>query len=175
MPEENLQHVDFDDPAAMENNKDSAVSKHSDCQEVSRLLADLKNLAAQLTKDASALVSHSRGAGYSEEYSVLAARIKDHINAARKNRAALDDLSAEASNAQIRTVVQVGPLIDRIAGETAGLLQSIDECPKRLRMGEYKDLIESNSDMASQFAALIAAFVDFGGGPKRSRSVSGTT
>lgn len=134
---------------------------------VSRLLAELKAHAAELNEDASDLVSLSRKVSGQEDYILAAGRIKEHLEAAGKNKTALDHLLAEASHAQRRTADRVTPLLSRVAGEIARLISRLDESPRRMRTGEYRDLIDSSSDMASQFAALIAAFVDFGGGPKR--------
>jgi hypothetical protein len=153
----------------------AGLSDHPDSAEVSRLLGEMKAHAGQLNEDASDLVSLSRKVSGHEDYVLAVVRIKEHLEAAGQSKSALDRLRSEASSAQRRTMDRVTPLVCRVAGETARLISSLDESPRRMRSGEYRDLIDSNSDMASQFAALIAAFVDFGGGPRRTRSTSGTS
>ena len=132
-------------------------------RDMNRLLVEVKHLAAQLTEDASDLVSYSRGIDSWESLSEAVGRMNAHIDAAGRTFQRMGEIRLAASPLQNSTLDQVGPLLSRIAGGTARLIHAIDENPRRLSMGEYRELIENNSDVASQFAALIAAFIDFGG------------
>jgi len=135
----------------------------SETCDINRLLAEVKHLAAQLTEDASDLVSYSRGLDSWESLSEQVGRINEHIDEAGRTFQRIAEIRLAASPLQASTIEHVSPLLNRIAGATARLIHAIDENPKRLFMGEYRELIEKNSDLASQFAALIGAFVDFGG------------
>jgi hypothetical protein len=133
--------------------------------DIQRIFAEVKSLAGQLTEDASDLVSYSRGTRSWESHLGAVNRFNEHVDAAGFVLQKAEVVRRTASHLQQSTLDQVGPLLSRIASGMARVIRAIDENPKRLLVGEYRDLIESNSDYASQFAALITAFIDFGGRP----------
>jgi len=131
-------------------------------EDVSRLMADIRTLASQLTEDASDMVSYSRGSAQWASHSEAVAQIREHIAAAGQTLARLARHRTDAPPTIRVTIDRVTDLLDRIARGTAQLIQHIDDNPKRLFMAEYGDAIETNCDTVSQFAALIGAFLDFG-------------
>lgn len=142
----------------------ASAAQHSllEKEDVSRLMADVRTLASQLTEDASDMVSYARGSAPWASHSDAVAQIREHIAAAGQTLARLARHRSDASPTIRVTIDRVSDLLDRIARGTAELIQHIDDNPKRLFMAEYSDALEYNCDTVSQFAALIGAFVDFG-------------
>jgi hypothetical protein len=56
---------------------------------------------------------------------------------------------------------RINPFLDELAGYTAAVIEHIKGEPKPT-MDEYKDYLEANADYATDLAAMIADFVDYG-------------
>jgi hypothetical protein len=54
------------------------------------------------------------------------------------------------------------PYLDELEGYTSAVIERINDQPKRLFTDEYKDFLEANADYATDLAAMIGDFVDYG-------------
>ena len=54
------------------------------------------------------------------------------------------------------------PYLDELEGYTSAVIERITDQPKRLSTNEYKDFLEANADYATDLAAMIDDFVDYG-------------
>ena len=80
----------------------------------------------------------------------------------RRQVTKLDDVRSTASSWQKTTIDRIGPLLQELASDAEALINRINQNPKRLNGGEYKDYIKVNADLAGELAALVGNFVDYG-------------
>jgi N-acyl-D-aspartate/D-glutamate deacylase len=133
-----------------------------DSEQVSKLLSEAKTQAFQLKEDASTMESYTRSNASWESHSAAVAQMKEHTNAAGRTLTKLEDARHTASPWQATAIDRIKPLLKEIATNTETVIDYINKSPKRLFMSEYKDYIETNSDVSSELAGLIADFVDYG-------------
>lgn len=133
-----------------------------DSEQVSKLLSEAKTQAFQLKEDASTMESYTRSSAGWESHSATVDQMKEHINAAGRTLTKLEDARRTASPWQATAIDRIRPLLKDLASNTETVIQYINKNPKRLFMSEYKDYIETNSDVSSQLAGLIGDFVDYG-------------
>jgi hypothetical protein len=139
-----------------------AVVEVPDSEQVNQLLSDAKTQAFQLSQDASAMESYTRSTASWQTHAVTVMQMKEHINAAGRTLAKLDDARKAASPWQATAIDRIKPLLKEIASDTESVIGYINKNPSRLGTNDYKDLIETNSDTASVLAGLIADFVNYG-------------
>jgi len=87
---------------------------------------------------------------------------KGHIDAVRRQVTRLNDVRSNASSWQKTTIDRIAPLLQELASDAEALINRINQNPKRLNNGEYKDYIKVNTDLAAELVALVGNFVDYG-------------
>lgn len=138
------------------------VAATQDSEQVSKLLSDAKTQAFQLKEDAITMENYTRMTSDWESHSVVVTQMKEHINAAGKTLAKLEELRDGASPWQQTAIDRIKPLLKEIAANTNTVIQFINQKPRRLFTTEYKDYIEANADNADRLSRLVADFVDYG-------------
>jgi hypothetical protein len=133
-----------------------------DSDHVAKLLSEAKTMAFQLKEDAVAMEGFTRMNVGWESHAVAINEIKDHINALLKQEAKLKDAKGVASPWQKTAIDRVVPYLDELEGYTFAVIDRLNEQPKKLLDAEYKDYLEANADYATDLAAMIADFVDYG-------------
>jgi len=132
-----------------------------DSEQVAKLLSEAKTMAFQLKEDAVAMEGYTRMNVSWESHAVAINQIKDHVNALVKQEAKLKD-AKNASPWQKAAIERIVPYLDELEGYTSAVIERITEQPKSLFTDEYKDFLEANADYATDLAAMIADFVDYG-------------
>ena len=93
--------------------------------------------------------------------------MKHHINDAGRTLTKLDEARGSASPWQATAIERIKPLLKEIAANTQNVIQTLNGSPKRITTTEYKDYLETNSDVSEQLAGLIRDFVDYGNAKNR--------
>ena len=133
-----------------------------DSEHVAKLLGEAKTMAFQLKDDAVAMEGFTRMNVSWETHAAAINQIKDHINALEKQEAKLKDARAEAAPWQRTAIDRIVPYLDELEGYTFAVIERINDQPKRLFTDEYKDFLAANADYATDLAAMIGDFVDYG-------------
>jgi len=148
-------------PAAM--GKNSGVS---DSEQVSKLLSEAKTMVFQLKEDAATMETFSRMDVSWESHKVAINQIKEHVNALGKQVAELKDAEASASPWQASAIDRIYPYLDEMVGYTTAVIEHLNG-DRRHNFAEYRDYLEANADYASDLAAMVADFVDYGNARQR--------
>lgn len=143
-----------------------------DSEHVAKLLSDAKTMAFQIKEDAVTMESFTRMNVSWETHAVTINQIRDHVNALEKHEAVLKDARGAASPWQKTAIDRIVPYLDELEGYTSAIIERINDQPKRLFTPEYKDYLEANADYATDLAAMIADFVDYGKTKERLESLS---
>jgi predicted sulfurtransferase len=133
-----------------------------DSDHVAKLLAEAKTTALQLKDDAVAMESFTRMNVSWESHAVAINQVRDHINALENQEAKLKEARNEASAWQKTAIDRIVPFLDELEGYTYAVIERINDQPKRLFTDEYKDFLQANADYATDLAAMIGDFVDYG-------------
>ena len=132
-----------------------------DNQQVTKLLSETKTMAFQLKEDAGFMESFNRMNVSWESQAVAINQIKDHVNALRKQEAKLQEVKGTASPWQKAAIGSITPFLDELEAYTFAIIDHLNATPKH-NFAEYKDYLEANADYASDLAAVIADYVDYG-------------
>jgi hypothetical protein len=143
-----------------------------DSEHVAKLLSDAKTMAFQIKEDAVTMEGFTRTNVSWETHAVTINQIRDHVNALEKHEAVLKDARGAASPWQRTAIDRIVPYLDELEGYTSAIIERINDQPKRLFTPEYKDFLEANADYATDLAAMIADFVDYGKTKERLESLS---
>jgi hypothetical protein len=132
-----------------------------DSEQVSKLLSEAKTLAFQLKEDAVTMESYTRMNVSWESHAAAINQIREHVNALGRQVTKLKDARNTASPWQKTAIDRINPFLDELAGYTSAVIEHIKGEPKHT-MDEYKDYLEANADYATDLAAMIGDFVDYG-------------
>jgi hypothetical protein len=139
----------------------SKAAENPDSEQVSKLLSEAKTMAFELKEDAVTMESFSRMNVSMQSHAVAINQIKDHINALERQRTKLKDARSSGSPWQQAAIDRIAPFLDELGGYTYAVIEHING-EKKHTAAEYKDYLEANADYATDLAAMIADFVDYG-------------
>jgi len=133
-----------------------------DSEHVAKLLSEAKTMAFQLKEDAVAMEGFTRMNVSWESHAVAINQIKGHVTVLENQEAKLKEARSSASAWQKTAIDRIVPYLDELEGYTSAVIERINEQPKRLFTDDYKDFLEANADYATDLAAMIGDFVDYG-------------
>jgi flagellar hook-associated protein FlgK len=132
-----------------------------DSEQVSQLLSEAKTLAFQVKEDALEMETFTRMEVSWQSHVVAINQIKEHINALGKQVAKLKAAESGASPWQATAINRINPYLDELTGYTTAVIERLNGDRKHT-LADYKDYLEANADYATDLAAMIANFVDYG-------------
>jgi hypothetical protein len=133
-----------------------------DSEHVAKLLSEAKTMAFQLKEDAVAMEGFTRMNVSWESHAVAINQIRDHVNALENQEGKLKEARAAAAPWQKTAIDRIVPYLDELEGYTSAVIERLNAQPKRLFTDDYKDFLEANADYATDLAAMIGDFVDYG-------------
>jgi len=137
-----------------------------DSEQVSKLLSEAKTMAFQVKEDAVTMESFSRMNVSWESHAAAVAQIREHINALGRQVTKLNEAKGAASPWQRVAIDRIQPFLDELGGYTAAVIDHLSGTPRH-NIAEYKDYLEANADYATDLAAMIADFVNYGNAKQR--------
>jgi hypothetical protein len=138
----------------------------SDSEQVSKLLSETKTMAFQLKEDAQTMESFTRMNVSWQSHAAAINQIRDHVNALGRQAAKLEQEKNNAAPWQKVAIDRIKPFLDELGGYTTAVIEHING-DKRHTLEEYKDYLEANADYASDLAAMVGDFVDYGNTKQR--------
>jgi hypothetical protein len=137
------------------------AAAESDAGRVSQVLSAAKDLAAELKSDLETMDFFAGSQSAWESHASIVNIYNDHVNAIRGQVAKLDSARNIASPVQKTTIDRIVPLMQEMAADTEALIKQINQNPKGLNGGEFRDYIKANADLAAELSTLIAGFVAY--------------
>jgi len=132
-----------------------------DSEQVNKLLSEAKTMAFQLKEDAQTMESFNRANVAWEGHVTAINQIKDHVNALGRQVTKLQEVRNSASPWQKTAIDRINPFLSELAGYTDAVIEHVNGQQKHT-FDEYKDYLEANADYATDLAAMIGNFVDYG-------------
>jgi hypothetical protein len=132
-----------------------------DSEQVSKLLSEAKTLAFQVKDDAVTMESFTRMNVSLENQAIAINKVKDDVNALGRQVDKLKAARGEAAPWQKTAIDRIQPFLDELGGYTAAVIDHLNGTPRH-NIAEYQDYLEANADYATDLAATIADFVNYG-------------
>ncbi|HEY6340636.1 MAG TPA: hypothetical protein VIY49_04015 [Bryobacteraceae bacterium] len=132
-----------------------------DNEQVTKLLSETKTMAFQLKEDAGVMESFTRMNVSFETQAATINEFKAHVNTLKKQEAKLQEVKGAAAPWQKAAIEQITPFLDELDGYTFAIIDHLNGTPKH-NFAEYKDYLEANADYATDLAAMIADYVNYG-------------
>jgi len=134
-----------------------------DSQEVSDLLSQAKSEAVQIKTDSSDMETFTRQTVTWESHADRIRGITEDINRIGETVAKLNSASPTASPWQKTAIARINPMLKELADNTTTIIDHLNnEKGKFINNQEHKDLLKTNADLASDMAAVITDFVNYG-------------
>jgi len=137
-----------------------------DSEQVSKLLSEAKTMAFQVKEDAVTMESFTRMDASWESHAAAINQIKEHVNALGRQVTKLNEAKSAASPWQRTAIDRIQPFLDELGGYTSAVIDHLNGTPRH-NIAEYKDYLEANADYATDLAAMIADFVNYGNTKQR--------
>ena len=141
---------------------DVQAAPPEDNKEVSQLLEDIKGQAADLQRDSDELESFTRSDMSWQSHAEELDRIKERINAIGKTISKLQNLRSSASPWQREAIDRIMPVAKKLASNTTAAIEHLNKEPLKLHEPQYQQYLKSNAEAASNLAALVKDFVEYG-------------
>jgi hypothetical protein len=144
---------------------------NADSEQVSKLLSEAKTMAFQVKEDAVTMESYTRLNASWESHAAAINQIKEHINVLGRQVAKLKAAEGGASPWQKTAIDRINPFLDEMSGYTTAVIERLNGDRKHT-IADYKDYLEANADYATDLAAMIADFVDYGNARDRAERLA---
>lgn len=146
------------------------ASDAPDSEQVSKLLSETKTMAFQVKEDAATMEGFTHMNVAWESHAGAINQIRDHVNALGKQWAKLQNAKDSAAPWQKTAIDRIKPFVDELIGYTYAVIEHVKD--RTHTMAEYNDYLEANADYASDLAAMIGNFVDYGKSKQRLERLS---
>jgi len=142
-----------------------------DSEQVSKLLSEAKTMAFQVKEDAVTMESFTRMKVSTDTHKAAINVMREHVNALGRQTDKLKAARGEAAPWQKTAIDRITPFLDELGGYTAAVIDRFTG-EQRPTVGEYNDYLEANADYATDLAAMIADFVNYGNAKHRMERLS---
>jgi len=136
----------------------------SDSTEVSELLSQARSHAVELKKEAETLVGYSDSRLSWQTHAGQINHIKEHANDLTRAVQKLNEARETASPWQQEAIDRVNPVLKELVSNMESTIEHINQNqqPARLHTPAFRDYVAANYDLATEAAAIIGDFVNYG-------------
>jgi uncharacterized protein YfaS (alpha-2-macroglobulin family) len=139
-----------------------ARAQGQDDPEVTQLLADVRQEAADLAKDADEMESLLRNDVTWQTHAEMLRRVADHVNTMGRTVEKIEAKKSSASTWQQQAIDRILPLLKELAANTTAAINHINENKIRPVSGNYPEYLKQNTETAHELGSTIASFIDYG-------------
>src|SRR4030088_3078291 len=140
--------------ATSQNNEENTV--------VTRLLADARDKAAVLSRDADEMEALTRSDVSWQTHAVMLTTIKEHVNDLARTIEKHNTSRSSASPWQQQAIDRVMPLMKDLAANTTAAINHLNENKLRPTTGSYPEYLKENAETAHELSDMISSFVRYG-------------
>ncbi|HEY0264013.1 MAG TPA: hypothetical protein VGC07_05780 [Granulicella sp.] len=138
-------------------------SRHADSKEITDLLERAKVQANKLKADASELESFTHSNLGWETHADKVNEIRNDVNAVGQTVAKLNSSANDASPWQSTAISRINPLLTELGENTTTVINHLNKEKGRfLNTQEHQELLQTNAELASDLAASVSDFVEYG-------------
>src|SRR3984893_19332626 len=131
--------------------------------QVTQLLAEARDEAAQLSRDADEMESLIRSDVSWQSHAAMLETVKDHVNELGRIAAQLEQKRDSASQWQQQAIDRMLPVLKELAANTTAAINHLNENKTRpLQISSYPPYLKENAEAAHNLADMISSFVKYG-------------
>ena len=139
-----------------------APAQHEENAQVTRLLSDAREKAAQLSRDADEMEALTRSDVSWQTHAEKLEEIKGHVNDLARIEQQLTAARASASRWQQVAIDRMLPLLKELGANTTAAINHLNENKLRPTTGNYPEYLRANAETAHQLSDMISSFVQYG-------------
>lgn len=139
-----------------------ARAQNAENAQVTRLLADARDQAAVLARDADEMETLIRSDVSWQSHAVMLDEIKEHLNQLGRTTKQLEEMRSSASVWQQQAIDRMMPLLKELATNTTAAINHLNENRLRPTTGNYPEYLKENTETARQLSDMISSFVKYG-------------
>src|SRR6202162_1121817 len=131
--------------------------------EVTRLLADAREKAAELSCDADDMAALLRSDVSWQVHADMLERVKEHVNKLGRTAAQLEQKRDSAAQWQQQAIDRMLPVLKELATNTSAAINHLNENKGRpLETSSYPQYLRENAEAAHNLSDMISSFVKYG-------------
>ena len=139
-----------------------AAQASTDSAEVSAFLAEAKREAVQLRSDTEEMQTFTRSNLNWRTFATKITKIKRHVNNLGATIGKLNNTRGEGSAWQQQAIDRIDPLLKELVSSVQATISQLNEHQGRVHSVHYKEYVKANHEQASNLAALVSDFVEYG-------------
>jgi hypothetical protein len=130
--------------------------------QVTRLLQDARDEAAQLSRDADEMDAMTHSDVSWQTHADMLERVKDHMNDLGRLVEKMEAVRDSASPWQQQAIDRMIPLMKDLASNTTAAINHLNENKLRPTGGNYPEYLKENAETAHELSNMISSFVQYG-------------
>jgi hypothetical protein len=138
-----------------------AVAVRDDSQQLTQVLGEARDEAAELARDADEMESLIRTDVSWQTHAVTLDRIKDHVNNMARIVAKLTETRTSGSELQEQAVDRILPLLKDVAVNTTAAINYLNQNKSRPLTDPYNQYLLDNADTAHQLSSTVSSLFEY--------------
>jgi hypothetical protein len=138
-----------------------AFPAREDHQQLTQLLGEARDEAAELAKDSDEMESLIRNDVSWETHAVMLDRIKDRVNNMARVVAKLTETRTSGSELQEQAVDRILPLLKDLAINTTAAINYLNQNKSRPLTDPYNQYLLDNADTAHQLSSTVSSLFEY--------------
>jgi hypothetical protein len=138
-----------------------AFALPEESQQLTQLLSQARDEAAELAKDADEMESLIRNDVSWQTHAEMLNRVKDHVNNMARIVAKLSDARSSGSDLQEQAVDRILPLLKELAANTTAAINYLNQNQVRPKTEPYTQYLKDNAETAHQLASTVSSLFDY--------------
>jgi hypothetical protein len=138
-----------------------AIAVREESQQLSQLLGEARDEAAELARDADETESLIRSQVSWDSHAVMLDRVKDHVNNMARIIAKLTETRTSGSQLQEQAVDRILPLVNELAANTTAAINYLNQNKSRPITDPYPQYLHDNADTAHQLSSTVWSLYEY--------------
>jgi hypothetical protein len=138
-----------------------AIALREDSQQLTQVLGEARDEAAELARDADEMESLIRNDVSWEAHAVMLDRVKDHVNNMARIVAKLSETRASGSELQQQAVDRILPLVKELAANTTAAINYLNQNKSRPKTDPYTQYLHDNAETAHQLSSTVSSLWEY--------------
>jgi hypothetical protein len=138
-----------------------AIAVREDSQQLTQVLGNARDEAAELARDADEMESLIRNDVSWETHAVMLDRIKGHVNNMARIVAKLTETRTSGSELQEQAVDRILPLLKDLAVNTTAAINYLNQNKSRPLTDPYDQYLLDNAETAHQLSSTVSSLFEY--------------
>lgn len=138
-----------------------AFAQREDSLQLTQLLGEARNEAAELARDADEAESLIRNQVSWETHAAVLDRVKDHVNNMARIVDKLTETRASGSDLQEQAVDRILPLVKELAANTTAAISYLNQNKSRPITEPYTEYLQDNAETAHQLSSIVSSLFEY--------------